>query len=44
MSLQLRQLQLRAVTSKGVYGATLKFDKGLVIVRAGNSSGKSTCV
>jgi len=44
VSLQFRQLQLRAVTAKGVYGATLAFEKGLVVVRAGNSSGKSTCV
>jgi hypothetical protein len=44
MSLRLRQLQLRVQTGEGLYGARIEFDDGLVILRADNSMGKSTCV
>ena len=44
MSLRLRQLKLRIVTSDGLYGVTIPFEDGLVIIRADNSTGKSTCI
>jgi hypothetical protein len=44
MSLRLRQLQLRVQTGEGLYGARIDFNDGLVILRADNSMGKSTCV
>ncbi len=44
MRLRLRQFELRANTSAGPFGVTLPFDPGLVVLRADNSSGKSTCL
>ena len=44
MSLRLQQLHLRVQTRDGLYGARIKFEHGLVILRAENSMGKSTCV
>ncbi|HEV3218227.1 MAG TPA: hypothetical protein VGZ48_00540 [Candidatus Acidoferrales bacterium] len=44
MSLLIRDLKLEATTPDGQYGVDFSFSKGLNIVRAGNSSGKSTCV
>lgn len=44
MSLRIRALELRVVTPEGLFGATLKFSDGLVVLRADNTMGKSTCV
>ena len=44
MRLRLRQFELRANTSAGLFGVTLPFAPGLVVLRADNSSGKSTCL
>ncbi len=44
MSLLIRKLELLAVTSVGNFGATLPFGKGLNIISARNTSGKSTCM
>ena len=44
MSLRLRQLKLRITTPKGLYGVTIPFEDGLVIIRADNTTGKSTCI
>ena len=40
--MRLRQLDLTVVTADGTFGATVKFDAGLNVLRAENSSGKST--
>lgn len=42
--LQLRHLKLRSITAQSEYGCDLRFDKPVNIVRAGNTSGKSTCL
>jgi len=42
--LTIRRLQLRVQTPEGLCGADLYFDRGLNILRAANSSGKSTCM
>jgi hypothetical protein len=44
MSLQIRQLQLRVQTGEGLFGTRIKFNNGLVLLRAENTMGKSTCV
>lgn len=44
MSLRLRQLKLRIATPKGLYGVKIPFEDGLVIIRADNTTGKSTCI
>jgi len=44
MRLRLRQFELRAMTSAGSFGVRLPFEPGLVVLRADNSSGKSTCL
>src|SRR5258707_721013 len=44
MSLRIRGLDLRVLTEKGLYGVQLSFGDGLVVLRAENSSGKSTCL
>lgn len=44
MSLRLRALRLRADTADGAYGHDIRFDDGLVVVRAENSMGKTTAV
>jgi hypothetical protein len=43
-TLRLRSLGLRARTGVGMFGADVPFDDGLVVLRAENTSGKSTCV
>ncbi|QSZ51242.1 AAA family ATPase [Arthrobacter sp. D5-1] len=40
--LTLRAVKLTAVTSEGEVGRTVQFSKGLNVLRAGNTSGKST--
>ena len=42
--MRLRALQLRVTTESGVFGTDLTFENGLVLLRADNSSGKSTVV
>lgn len=44
MTLRLRHLELRAVTAEGTFGTSLDFSNGLNVLRADNSSGKSTCM
>lgn len=44
MSLRLRQFELRAVTPQGTFGVSIPLPPGLVVLRADNSSGKSTCL
>lgn len=44
MSLRIRQLHLRVQTGEGLYGTRIAFGNGLVLLRADNTMGKSTCV
>jgi hypothetical protein len=44
MSLRLRRLRLVAQTDEGPYGVDIPFTDGLVLLRAHNSRGKSTCI
>lgn len=44
MTMKITHLRLRVVTPKGLCGVDIPFDEGLVIIRADNSSGKSTCI
>ena len=44
MSLRIRCLEIRVSTERGLYGTKLHFGDGLVVLRAENSSGKSTCL
>jgi hypothetical protein len=44
MSLRFHALEIRVITEEGPYGVLLRFDKGLVVLRGENSSGKSTCL
>ena len=44
MRLRIRAIQLRVKTASTLCGADLRFEDGLVIIRADNSSGKSTVV
>lgn len=44
MSLRLRALRLLAQTEDGEFGRDLRFDDGLVVLRAENSMGKTTAV
>ncbi len=40
----LRRLRLRAITETSPFGVDLSFSEGLNVLRAGNTSGKSTCM
>jgi hypothetical protein len=42
--IRLRHLSLRSLTAEKKYGADLRFEPGLNIIQAGNTSGKSTCL
>jgi hypothetical protein len=44
MTLLFRKFRLRAVATDGVYGAEVPFDKGLTVLWADNTKGKSTCM
>jgi len=44
VSLRIRRLKLLVVTESANYGADIKFSDGLVLLRAENTSGKSTCL
>lgn len=44
MSLRLRQLHLRVQTGEGLFGTRIQFNDGLVLLRADNTMGKSTCI
>lgn len=44
MTLEIRHLKLRINTSGGLYGVEIPFAKGLFIIHADNTSGKSTCL
>lgn len=44
MTLRFQRLRLRAVTSDGVYGADVPFSRGLTVLWADNTKGKSTCM
>lgn len=44
LGLTITSLEITAVTTGGLFSASLNFKKGLNILRADNTSGKSTCV
>ncbi len=44
MGLRLRHLLLDIRTTNGLYGVDIPFEDGLVVIRADNTSGKSTCM
>lgn len=44
MTLRLRHLRMRAITSAGPYGADIPFEPGLNVIWADNTKGKSTCM
>lgn len=44
MSLRVRRLKLVVVTEAATYGTDIQFPNGLVLLRADNTSGKSTCL
>jgi hypothetical protein len=45
MSLKLRQIEVRISTLEGIFGVRIRFDdEGLIVIRADNTSGKSTLV
>ena len=44
MTLRLRHLRMRAMTSAGPYGTDIQFDSGLNVIWADNTKGKSTCM
>src|SRR5260370_41484888 len=44
MSLKVRHLTIRVQTADGLYGVSIPFQDGLCVLRAPNSSGKSTCL
>lgn len=45
MSLKLRQIEIRIRTLQGMFGVRIHFDnEGLIVIRADNTSGKSTLV
>ena len=44
MSLRIRRLKLFVVTADGDFGTDVSFPDGLVLLRADNTSGKSTCI
>lgn len=44
LGLTLNKLKVAVQTNDGVYGVELPFKKGLNIIRAENTSGKSTCI
>lgn len=43
MSLRFRRLRIRVTTSDGIFGVEIPFVDGLNVIRADNTSGKSTC-
>jgi hypothetical protein len=44
MGMRLRNLQIRIETTNGPYGFAIGFANGMTVIRADNSSGKSTCM
>ena len=44
MTLRLRHLRMRAMTSAGPYGTDIGFGQGLNVIWADNTKGKSTCM
>ncbi|ACL55287.1 hypothetical protein [Methylobacterium nodulans] len=44
MTLRLRHLRMRAMTSAGLYGTDIGFELGLNVIWADNTKGKSTCM
>lgn len=42
--MRIRYLRIRVNTDKGLHGADIEFPNGLVVLRADNSMGKSTCI
>ena len=42
--MRLRHLQIQIETSNGPYGIVIPFRNGMTVIRADNSSGKSTCL
>lgn len=42
--MQIRALRIRISTDQGLHGVDIPFENGLVILRADNSMGKSTCI
>ena len=44
LGLKIKELEISVNTSSGPFSAKLFFNDGLNIIRANNSSGKSTCI
>jgi len=44
MSLMINHLKLKITTSNGIFGVDIPFERGLFILQADNTSGKSTCL
>lgn len=44
MTLRIRAVELRVMTADGLFGCHFEFAKGLVVLHAGNTMGKSTCM
>jgi hypothetical protein len=44
MKLKINRLAIKIETTEGLFGTDLKFKDGLNVLRADNSSGKSTCI
>ena len=44
MKVSIRRFRLQLSTLRGTFGVDIPFEKGLVVIRGENTSGKSTCV
>ena len=44
MKISIRRFRIQISTLRGTFGVDIPFDRGLVVIRAENTSGKSTCV
>jgi hypothetical protein len=44
LKISIRRFRIQISTLRGTFGVDIPFDRGLVVIRAENTSGKSTCV